>query len=150
MKTNASSTASAWGIKWCIYHCEVNTKTAYGGSNLQLSMYKLQKKVKQLFFLSCGNEIHTCVTVKEHIEDKIFKNKKIEIISHNIYNNRGTALSASKIYTFLKSNRSMFSFGKKHWKYDMHIYFHASFLGIAFKSFIDNKDYTAQSVCKNN
>ena len=50
MKTNASSTASAWGIKWCIYHCEVNTKTAYGGSNLQLSMYKLQKKVKQLFF----------------------------------------------------------------------------------------------------
>ena len=33
---------------------------------------------------------------------------------------------------------------------DMHIYFHASFLGIAFKSFIDDKDFTAQSVCKNN
>ena len=46
-----------------------------------------------------------------------------------------------------KSNRSMISCGRKHCKYDMHnmkayiIYFHASFLGIAFKSFIDGKDY---------
>ena len=40
----------------------------------------------------------------------------------------------------------MISFGRKHCKYDMHIYFHASFLGTAFKSFIDDKDYTAQSV----
>ena len=32
----------------------------------------------------------------------------------------------------------------------MHIYFHASSLGIAFKSFIDDKGFTAQSVCKNN
>ena len=30
------------------------------------------------------------------------------------------------------------------------IYFYASLLGIAFKSFIDDKDFTAQSVCKNN
>ena len=50
------------------------------------------------------------------------------------------------ILTF-KSNRSIISFGKKHCKYDMHdikiyiIYFHASFLGIAFKSFIDDKGY---------
>ena len=44
----------------------------------------------------------------------------------------------------------MVSFGRKHCKYDMHIYFHASFLGIAFKSFIDEKDYNAQSVCQNN
>ena len=47
------------------------------------------------------------------------------------------------ILTF-KSNRSMISFGRKHRKYDMHkiiyLYFHASFLGIAFKSFIDGKD----------
>ena len=53
------------------------------------------------------------------------------------------------ILTF-KSNRSMNSFGWKHCKYDMHVYFHASFLGIAFKSFIDDKDYTAQSICKSN
>ena len=42
----------------------------------------------------------------------------------------------------------MVSFERKHCKYDMHIYFHASFLGIAFKSFIDDKDFTALSVCK--
>ena len=46
------------------------------------------------------------------------------------------------------SNRSMISFGSEHCKYDMHIiYFHASFLDIAFKSIIDDKDITAQSVC---
>ena len=33
----------------------------------------------------------------------------------------------------------MVSFGRKHCKYDMHVYFHASFLDIAFKSFIDDK-----------
>ena len=44
----------------------------------------------------------------------------------------------------------MNSFGRKQRKYDMHIYFHASFLGTALKSVIDDKDYTAQSVCKNN
>ena len=44
------------------------------------------------------------------------------------------------ILTF-KSNRSMISFGRKHCKYDMHNNFHASFLSIAFKSFIDGKDY---------
>ena len=98
MKTNASFTASAWGIKRCIYPCEVGTKIAYGGSSLQLSMCKLHKKVQQLF-LSNGHEIHTCATVKEHIEDKIFK--ILVNISHNIYNNRGTALSTSKIYTYL-------------------------------------------------
>ena len=53
------------------------------------------------------------------------------------------------ILTFI-SNRSMVSFGRKHCIYDMLIYFRASFLGTAFKSFIDDKDFTAQSVCKNN
>ena len=41
----------------------------------------------------------------------------------------------------------MISCGRKHSKYDMHVYFHASFLGIAFKSFIGDKDFTAQIVC---
>ena len=49
------------------------------------------------------------------------------------------------ILTF-KSNRGMVSFGRKHCKYGMHIYVHAFFLGIVFKYFIDDKDYTAQSV----
>ena len=48
---------------------------------------------------------------------------------------------------YFKRNRSMISFGRRHCKYDMHnmkvyiIFFHASFLGIAFKSSIDGKDY---------
>ena len=73
MKTNASSAASAWGIKRYICPCEVGTKITYGGSNLQLSMYKLYKRGQQFFILFYGNEIHTCATVKDHIEDKIFK-----------------------------------------------------------------------------
>ena len=49
-KDNSSSTASAWGIKWCICPCEVGTKITYGGSNFQLSVYKLHKRGQQLFF----------------------------------------------------------------------------------------------------
>ena len=86
MKTKASSTTSAWGTKRCICPCEVSTKIAYGGSNRQLSMYKLHKRVQQLF-LSYDNESHTYDSVKEHIEDKIFK--ILYIISYSIYNNRG-------------------------------------------------------------
>ena len=52
-----------------------------------------------VFFLFYGNGIHTCATVKDHIEDKIFK--ILYSISNNIYNNKGTALSTSKIYTYL-------------------------------------------------
>ena len=164
MKTNASSTASAWGIKRCSCPCEVGTKITYGGSNLQLSMYKLHKRLA-IVFLFYGNEIHTCFTVKDHIEDKIFK--ILYIISHNICNNIGPLLCQPlRSIRTIKSNRSMISFGRKHCKYDMHIlgstqhcrdntinnteirqccfdptYFHAPFLCIAFKSFIDGKDY---------
>ena len=50
MKTNASSTASALVIKRCTCPCEVGTKITYGGSYLQLSMYKLHKRGPQLVF----------------------------------------------------------------------------------------------------
>ena len=73
MKTNASSTASAWGIKRCIFPCEVGTKITYGGSNFQLSMHKLHMRGQQLFLLFFGNEIHSGATVKDLIEDKIFR-----------------------------------------------------------------------------
>ena len=99
MKTNDCSTASAWGIKRCISPCEVGTKITYGGSNLQLSMFKLHERGPQSISLFYGNENHTCDTVKDHIEDKIFK--ILYIISHNIYNHRGTALSTSSTYTYL-------------------------------------------------
>ena len=100
MKTNTNFSASTWGIKQCFSPREVGTKITYCGSNLQLSMYKLHKRGQQLFFfLFYGNEIHTCATVKDHTEDKILK--ILYIISQHIYNNRGTALSTSKIYTYL-------------------------------------------------
>ena len=71
-----------------------------------------------------------------------------------LYNTTYTTIEAllyhpQRIILTFKSNRSMISFERKHCKYDMHIYFHESFLGIAFKSFIDDQDNTAQSVCKN-
>ena len=72
MKTNASSITSACRINQCICPYEVGTKITYGVSNLQLSMYTLHKRGQQ-FFLFYGNEIHACATVKDHIEDKIFK-----------------------------------------------------------------------------
>ena len=105
------------------------------------------KKSSAIVFLSKCIEFHTCATVKEHIEDKIFKSC---IFYYIIYTTMEALLYQPLrfILTF-KSNRSIVSFGRKHCKYDMHRNFHASFLGIAFKYFIDDKDYTAQSVCKN-
>ena len=98
MKTNPSSTASALWIKRCTCPCAVSTKITGGGSNLQLSMYKLHKQSSTIDFSSKGNEIHTYVTVKEQIEDKVFN--ILYTLSHNIHNNRGAALSTSEIYTY--------------------------------------------------
>ena len=140
MKTNATSTASAWGIKRCICPCEVCTNITYGGSNLQLSMYKLHKRGQQLFFLFYGNGIHTCATVKGHIDDKILKSCILYYITYTTI--EAPLYQPLRFILTFKSNRSMISFGQKHCKYDMHIiYFYASFLGIAFKFFIDGKDY---------
>ena len=61
-------------------------------------MYILHKKFSNCF-LSYGNEIHTYATLKEYIEDQIFK--ILYIISHNKYNNIGTALTTSETYTYL-------------------------------------------------
>ena len=119
MKTNASSTASEWGIQRCICLCKVGTKITYGGSNLQLSMHKLHKSDQHCFFLFHGNEIHTCASVKDHIEDRIYKN--LYIISHSIYNIAALLYQPLRFILTFKSNRSMISFGVKHCKYDMHI-----------------------------
>ena len=118
MKTYASSTASVWGIKRCISPCEVGTKITYGGSNFQLSMYRLHKRGPQLFFLFYSNEIHTCATVKDHIEDKIFKSCKLYHITYT----KIEALLYQPLCFILtfKSNRSIISFGRKHYKYDMY------------------------------
>ena len=101
MKINASSLHQHGGLNGALVHVRLVPKITYGGSNLQLSMFKLHKRGPQLFFFYFyGNEIHTSATVKGQIEDKLFK--ILYIISHNICNNRGTALSTSKIYTYLK------------------------------------------------
>ena len=148
MKTNASATASSWGIKRCICPCEASTKIAYCGSNLRLSMYKLHKKVQQLLFLSYGKEIHTCATVKNILKIRYSKSCMLYHITYTTI--EALLYQPLRFILTFKSNRSMISFGRKHCKYDMYITFHASFLGIAFKYFIDDKDFTAQNVCKNN
>ena len=136
------------GIKRCIFPCEVSTKIAYGGSNLQLSMYKLHKRVQQLFF-----NLITTKSILMILSTNISKIRysKSCILYHITYTTIEALLYQSlRIILTFKSNRIMISFGRKQCKYYMHICFHASFLGIAFKSFVDIKDYTAQSVCKNN
>ena len=139
MKTNASSTASAWGIKRCIFPCEVGTKITYGGSNLQLSMHKLHKRGQQLFFDFLATKFTLVLLSK--IISKIQYSKSC--ILYNItYTTIETLLyQPLRFILTLKSNRSIISFGRKHCKYDMHNNFHASFLGIAFKFFIDGKEY---------
>ena len=133
MKTNASSTASARGIKRCICPCEASTKTAYGGSNLQLSMYKLHKRDQQLFFFYLMATKFILVLLSKNIS-------KIRYSKFCMwYNITYTAIDALlyqplRIILTFNSNRSMSSFERKYCKYDMHIYFHASFLGIAFFS----------------
>ena len=118
MKTNASSTASAWVIKWCICPCEVGTKITYGGSNLQSSMYKLHKRGQQLFcdFMATN---FTLVLLSKIIL-KIRYSKSC-ILYHITLRTIETLLYQPLrfILTF-KSNRSMISFGRKHCKYDMH------------------------------
>ena len=121
MKTDASSTASAWGIKRCICPCEVGTKIIYGGSNLQMSMYKLHKRGQQLFFfLFYGNEINSSLCYCQRSYGRLRYSKSC-ILYHITY-----AMIEALLYQPLrciltfKANRSMISFGTKQCKYDMH------------------------------
>ena len=107
-----------------------------------VSMYKLHKRGQQLFsdFIATN---FTLVLLSKIIL-KIGYSKFC--IKYHITNTTIEALLYQPLRLILtfKSNRSMSSFGRKNCKYDMHnkiIYFHAPFLGIAFKSFIDGIDY---------
>ena len=139
MKTNASSTASAWGIKRYICPCEVGTKITYGGSNLQLSMYKLHKRGQRLFFWFYSNEIHTCAY------------SKFCILYHITYTTIEALLYQHLrfILTF-KSNISMISFRRKHCKYDLHDTFMHPFYALHLSLTLMAKTTEEQSVCKNN
>ena len=120
MKTNASSTASAWGIKRCICPCGIGTKITYGGSNLQLNMYKLHKRGQQLFFDFMATKF--TLVLLSNIISKI-KYSKSCILYHKTYTTIEAMLNQPLrfILTF-KSKRRMIFFGRKQCKYDMHNY----------------------------
>ena len=118
MKENASSTASACGIKQCICPCEISTKITYVGSNLQLSMYKLHKRGQQLFFDFMSTKFTFLLLQK--IISKIRFSKSC-ILYHISYTTIEALLyQPLRFILTLKSNGSVFSFGRKHSKYDMH------------------------------
>ena len=118
MKTNASSTASAWVIKRCISPCEVGTKITYGGSNLQLSMFKLHKRGPQSFFYFMATKITLLLLSKIILK---IRYSKSFILYHITYTTIEALLyQPLRFILTYKSNRSMISFGRKHYKYDMH------------------------------
>ena len=120
MKTNANSTASAWGIKRCTCPCEVGTKITYGGSNLQLSMYKLHKRGPQLFLFVFMATKFTLVLLSK-IKSKIRYSKSC-ILYHITYTTKETLLFQPLRFILpFESKRSIISFGRKHCKYGMHI-----------------------------
>ena len=135
MKANACSTASEAGIQWYIFLCEVGTKITYGGSNLQLSTTKLHERSAIVFFYFMATKF--TLVLLSRILSKI-RYSKYCILYHITYTTIEALLyQPLRFIVTFKSNRSLISFGRKHCKYDMHIYF----LGIAFKSFIGGKDY---------
>ena len=120
MTTNASSTASEWGIKRCICPCEVDTKITYGGSNHQLSMHILHVSGQQLFLFYFMATKFTLVLLSK-INSKIRYSKSC-IVYHIAYTTIAALLyQPLRFIPTFKSYRSKISFGGKHCKYDMHI-----------------------------
>ena len=108
-------------------------------------MYKLQRRGQQLLFDFMASKF-TLELLSKIISQ--IRYSKYCILYHITYTTIEAPLyqPLRSILTF-KSNRSVITFGRKHCKYDLHnmkvyiIYFHASFLGIAFKFYIDGKEY---------
>ena len=119
MKTNASSTTSAWGIKQCTCPCEVGTKITYGGSNLQLSMHRLHKRGPHFFFHFMATKF-TLVLLSKIISEVSYS--KSCILYHIIYTRIEALLyQPLRFILTVESKRSMISHGRKHCKYGMHI-----------------------------
>ena len=103
-------------------------------------MYKLHKRGQQLFFDFMATKF--TLELLSKIIPKV-RYSKYRILYHITYTTM--VYQPLKFILTFKSNRSMISFGRKHCKYDIHnmkvysriMYYHASFLGITFKSFID-------------
>ena len=113
------STASAWGIKRCICPCEVGTKIAYGGSNLQLSMYKLHKRGQQLFYFYFMATKFTLGLLSKIIS-KIRYSKSCTLYHISYTTIEVLLYQPLRFILTFKSNRSMTSFGRTHCKYGMH------------------------------
>ena len=120
MKTNASSTVSAWGFKRCTCPCDVGSKITYGGSNLQLSMYKLDRRGPQLFFFYFMATKFTLVLLSKIISE--IRYSKSCILYHIAYTTIEALLYQHlRFILTVESKRGMISFGRKHCKYGMHI-----------------------------
>ena len=89
-------------------------------------MYKLHKRVQQLFFFILWHR-NSYLCYCQKTLSKIRYSKSCIILYHITYTTIGALLyQPLRFILTLNSNRSI-SFGRKHRKYGMHIYFHASF-----------------------
>ena len=109
MKTNASSTASVWGIRRLICPCEVISKITYGGSNLQLSVYKLHKRGQQLFSNFMATKFTLVLLSK--IISKIKYSKSCILYRITYTTIEALLYQPLRFILTFKSKRSVFSFG---------------------------------------
>ena len=137
MKTNASFTASAWGIKQSISSCEVGTNITYGGSNLQLSMYELHKRGPQLLIVFMATKFTLVLLSKIILKIRY----SISCILYHITYTTIEELLYQTLYLPLKLIEVGFLLEGSITNMTCIIYLHTFFLGIVFKSFIDGKDY---------
>ena len=110
MKTKASSTASAWGIKRCICPCAVSTLIACGGSNLYLSIHTCTnyiKRVQQLFFYTKATKLILVLLSKNIAE---IRYSKFCILYHITYTTIEALLYQPLrfILTFTRNRSMMF------------------------------------------
>ena len=139
MKTNASSTASALGINWCIRPCEVGTKTTYVASNLQVSMYTLHKRGQQFLFCFMAAKFTLVLLSKIISKIRYSKSCKLYHITHTTI--EALLYQPLRFILTFKSNNSMIYFDLCHFKYDMHIILACILSRHCIKYFIDGKYY---------
>ena len=108
------------GIKRCISPCEVGIKITYGVSNFQLRMYKLHMRGPQLFFFFYFMASKFTLVLLSKIILKIRYSKSC-ILYHITYTIIEALLyQPLRFIRTFKCNKSMISFGRKHYKYDIH------------------------------
>ena len=108
------------GLNGALVHVRLVPKITYGGSNLQLSMFKLHKRGPQLFFFVLMATKFTLLLLSK-VKLKISYSKSC-ILYHITYATIEALLyQPLRFIHTLKSKRNMISFGRKHCKYGMHI-----------------------------